>query len=286
MEELFENAKDWKENERKTREQSDSELWLSLRKIMLTASNFGTVCRMRPTTSCATTVKSILFPPSIDTAAMKYGRDMEKVVKQELSKILKKDIEPCGLFIDSNNPWLGASPDGLLEEDGLVEIKCPLSAENLTAEEAIHTLPRLKGIFDKKDPNAMNRNHRFFYQIQGQLNIAQRIFCIFAVWTPRNMKTVRVNRDNDFWQNKMLPSLTRFYFDCMLPEILDSRYIRHMPIREPKYIIEAKEKVLSKSINTCNTKRQHVIESVDEEENKTINHKRLKCNNSRQTRCV
>ncbi|KYN05017.1 hypothetical protein ALC62_04094, partial [Cyphomyrmex costatus] len=169
MEELFENAKDWKENERKTREQSDSELWLSLRKIMLTASNFGTVCRMRPTTSCATTVKSILFPPSIDTAAMKYGRDMEKVAKQELSKILKKDIKPCGLFIDSNNPWLGASPDGLLEEDGLVEIKCPLSAENLTAEEAIHTLPRLKGIFDKKDLNAMNRNHRFFYQIQGQL---------------------------------------------------------------------------------------------------------------------
>ena len=69
MEELFENARNWKENERKTREQSDSELWLSLRKIMLTASNFGTVCRMRPTTSCTATVKNILFPPSIDTAS-------------------------------------------------------------------------------------------------------------------------------------------------------------------------------------------------------------------------
>ena len=74
MEELFENARNWKENERKTREQSDSELfcelfWLSLRKIMLIASNFGAVCRMRPTTSCTATVKNILFPPSIDTAS-------------------------------------------------------------------------------------------------------------------------------------------------------------------------------------------------------------------------
>ncbi|KYN29111.1 hypothetical protein ALC57_01453 [Trachymyrmex cornetzi] len=106
-----------------------------------------------------TCVKSILFPPSIDTAAMKYGRDMEEMAKQKLSEILKKDIKPCGLFIDSNYPWLGASPDELLEEDGLVEIKCPLSAENLTAEEAIRTLPRLKTIFNKKDPNVLNQNH-------------------------------------------------------------------------------------------------------------------------------
>lgn len=97
---------------------------------------------------------------------------------------LKKDIQPCGLYIDCDNPFLGASPDGLLDEDGLVEIKCPHFAENLTAEEA-SKLPVWKGIFDKKFPNLMNRNHRFFYQIQGQLNITQRDYCIFAVWTSK-----------------------------------------------------------------------------------------------------
>ena len=51
---------------------------------------------------------------------MKYGRDMEEMAKQKLFEILKKDIKLCGLFIDSNNQWLGASPDGLLEEDGLI----------------------------------------------------------------------------------------------------------------------------------------------------------------------
>lgn len=163
VEKLFENGKNWKQIERETTDQSESELWLSLRRDMLTASNFGIVCRMRSTTSCATTVKNILYPPSIDTAAMKYGRDREEVARKELAAKLNKDIKPCGLFIDFENPCLGASPDGLIDENGLVEIKCSLSAEHLTAEEAIETLLPLKSIFDKKDPGKMNRNHKFFY---------------------------------------------------------------------------------------------------------------------------
>jgi hypothetical protein len=181
LEKLFEDGRNWKQIERDTIEQSTSELWQTLRKERLTASNFGLVCRMRPTTSCAMTVKNILFPALTDTAAMKYGREMEEIAKQDLSQLLEKDIKPCGLFIDCDNPYLSASPDGLVDEDDLIEIKCPASAEAITAEEAILTLPRLKGIFDKKDPNVMNRNHRFFYQIQGQLNITRRNYCIFAL---------------------------------------------------------------------------------------------------------
>jgi len=67
----------------------------------------------------------------------------------------------------------------------------------------------------------------------------------------------------------MLPSLTRFYFECMLPEILDSRHNRNMPIRNPKYIIEAKEK----SSKSRNIKRQKINPDNISQENK-----RLKCN--------
>jgi len=66
----------------------------------------------------------------------------------------------------------------------------------------------------------------------------------------------------------MLPSLSRFYFECMLPEILDSRYNRNMPIRNPKYIIETKEK-LSKSRNI---KWQKINPDISQK------NKRLKCN--------
>jgi len=55
----------------------------------------------------------------------------------------------------------------------------------------------------------------------------------------------------------------------MFPEILDSRHNRNMSIRNPKYIIEAKEK-LSKSHNI---KRQKINHDNISQENK-----QLKCN--------
>lgn len=74
MEKLLENGRDCERIEYDTRGQVESELWQSLRREMLTASNFGTVCRMRPTTSCAVTVKNILFPPSIDSSYEIWSR--------------------------------------------------------------------------------------------------------------------------------------------------------------------------------------------------------------------
>lgn len=212
---------------------------------MLTASNFGTLCRMRQTTSCATMVKNILYLSPIDTTAMKYGRVKEEVARKELAAKLK-NIKPFGLFIDTENPCLGASPDGLIDENGLVEIKCPMSAEHLTAEETVKTLPLRKSIFDKRNPDKINQSHRFFYQIQGLLNITQREYCIFVIWTPKSIKIVRVDVDDAFWKSKMLPFLTRFYYECMLSEILDSRYNKHMPIRNPRYVIEVKEEAVKK----------------------------------------
>ncbi|KMQ87949.1 hypothetical protein RF55_12640, partial [Lasius niger] len=154
---------------------------------MLTASNFGPVCRMRQTTSCAAIVKAILYPSFIDNEAVKYGRENEEVARKELAIKLNKEIKPCGLFIDTENPCLGASPDGIIDENGLVEIKCPLSAEHLTAEKAVETVPSLK-------------------------------------------------------------------------EILDSRHNRHMPIKNPRYIIEAKEEA-AKKVTISRIKRQNIIES-------------------------
>lgn len=224
LEKLNENARNWEEIELKTRSQNDSEYWKTLRQEMLTSSHFGAVCRMRSSTSCAGNVKNILFPPPIDTLAMRYGRENEGTAREELSKILDEKIEVCGLFIDQENHYLGASPDGLINHDGLVEIKCPATAEMVTAEEAINTIPVVKNIFDRKDVSKMNRIHKYFYQVQGQLHITRRQYCIFAVWTPQSMKIVRNEKDDGFWKQNMEPYLTRFYTECMLPEIIDSRH--------------------------------------------------------------
>lgn len=48
-------------------------------------------------------------------------------------------------------------------------------------------------------------------------------------------------RDDGFWQPQMEPKLTAFYLDCLLLELVDGRYKRNMDIREPDYVLKAKE---------------------------------------------
>ena len=58
---------------------------------------------------------------------------------------LKLNIEVCGLFVSLENPWLAASPEGLVYDPdaahsyGLVEIKKPYSIRHLSLAEAVKT---------------------------------------------------------------------------------------------------------------------------------------------------
>ena len=108
------NAENWKQIERDTRDQSKSDLWMTLRKQMLTASNFGAVCQMRPSTSCAARVREILYPPISDAVALRYGHDYEDTARRELKIELKKEIRLCGLFIDQGSRFVGAAPTASL----------------------------------------------------------------------------------------------------------------------------------------------------------------------------
>ena len=239
FQDLLENQKNRVNIEINTRKQHQSDLWSILRKKLLTSSKFGRICRLKPQTSCRTIVIEILFS-SLDTPAMAYGRDKEEGARKELEKVIGKEIQNCGLFIDSNNSRLAASPDGLIDDDGIVEIKNPFRAIDLTAKEAMRKYADLN--FVNAKTNGMKATHHCYYQIQGQLHITQRKYCVFALNTPKSMEIRVVLRDDLFWQKKIEPYLSRFYDNCLLPEILDSRYCRKMPIRDPQYILEAHKK--------------------------------------------
>ncbi|CAG4969483.1 unnamed protein product [Colias eurytheme] len=57
---------------------------------------------------------------------MQRGKDLEKEVRQMVSKKLGKKINNAGLIISRKRPMLAASPDGICP-DGIVEVKCPKS---------------------------------------------------------------------------------------------------------------------------------------------------------------
>lgn len=230
--------------EANTRLQQESTLWREERRRLLTASNFAQVCKRLPHTSCDKLVTRLLYSNEIDVHSLRYGRENEAVAIQEL-RAAGMDISECGLFIDMELPYLAATPDGLLGEDAIVEIKCPSAAGNLTPDEAI---AQKKGVFsnfwreNKNKILEVNRSHAYFYQVQGQLHITKKNYCMFVVWTPKGVKTQRIDKDEEFWKTKMEEKLTRFYKDCLLPEIIDPRKPRNMPIRNPSYIVEAQKK--------------------------------------------
>lgn len=219
--------------------QGESPVWMEERRKRLVTSFFGYICNKLPTTKCDKIIKTILYN-NLESNAIKYGR---RHVKDALCEIKKMNIqvEPCGLMVDSKLPFLAATADGLIGEDGILEIKCPASCNNLTPEEAILSRKVKFWNVDKKTNSIsdINKHHVYYFEIQGQLHISRRKYCLFVLWTPKGLKMQYISKDPSFWQENMEHQLKQFYFDCLLPEIIDPRYPRNMPIRNPQYIEEA-----------------------------------------------
>lgn len=88
--------------------------------------------------------------------------------------------------------------------------------------------------YDKKTcTSTINKKSNQFYQIQGQLHVTERRFCLLGIWGGENepLLTERIERDDNFWKTQMESKLVKFYMKCLLPEIVDSRHARRMPIR-------------------------------------------------------
>ncbi|KAK4880408.1 hypothetical protein RN001_008554 [Aquatica leii] len=95
-------------------------------------------------------------------------------------KYLKKFIDSqtkykTNLSFERNFPFLGASPDGLIGDNELIEVKCLFKVAKLGIglEEAAKTIPTLclEHINNKV---SLKRTHNYYYQVQGQLHITQR----------------------------------------------------------------------------------------------------------------
>lgn len=236
--------------ERETVLQSDCSKWMEMRRNLLTASNFGKIINKRSTTS-GSIVKSLLYQKDLSCVnSIKHGKINEKIALSQLEQQENIKIIPCGLFIDKNHPFLGATPDGVIDENRIVEIKCPVSGFRTNLEDAVKNR---KITFWKYDNGQLfiNKKHHWYFQVQGQLNITGRKECLFAVWTGSNeqIKTEIIQCDQKLWNNHMVPKLKTFYLESLLPELLDPRKTRNMPLRKISPPTMSKEKTKKRKQN-------------------------------------
>ncbi|KAJ6639484.1 hypothetical protein Bhyg_12230, partial [Pseudolycoriella hygida] len=97
---------------------------------------------------------------------------------------IKKPIKPCGFFL-SECGVLGASPDGIVDDDFIVEIKCPYKFRHLKLTEALRDDRSYVFYYNDMGQLSVNKMHPYYHQVQGQIYLSKRKGCYLCVWTPK-----------------------------------------------------------------------------------------------------
>lgn len=178
--------------------------WLAARAGCITASNFSTAISVLTRTSGdkragdpTDAADKYAGTVAIERISKKpYGEPPKAWVLDRghaLEQVARVNYESRSGFIaeeagvcKTDDDWFGYSTDGLVDDDGLIEIKCPVDANKISA------------MFKTGDVS------EYIHQIQGGLWITGRQWCDFIMFVPdlepvdNDLYIKRIYRDDDF----------------------------------------------------------------------------------------
>lgn len=111
---------------------------------------------------------------SFSNAAMQWGTEQEPFARAAYEIKSGSFVDECGFIDHPSIHMAGASPDGLIDSDGLVEIKCP------------NTATHIDYLLGKKPPE------KYMPQMAFQLLCAKRVWCDFVSFDPRMPKELQL----------------------------------------------------------------------------------------------
>lgn len=117
------------------------------------------------------------------SAAMQHGIDNEAAARNLYAFDVGQDVMETGFVLHPRIQWAGASPDGLVADDGLVEIKCP------------NTATHIETLLTEAVPG------KYLHQMHWQMACTGRAWCDFVSYDPRlpaelRLFTRRIDRDD------------------------------------------------------------------------------------------
>lgn len=159
--------------------------WFNLRIGKFTASTFKNLFAGSNTQTYKNEIYRVVFerltkksPENVVTEYMQRGTELEPEARSVYELETGNNVKESGFF--ELNEWIGASPDGLIREDGLIEIKCPKYST------------MIEYMIKNKVPS------EYIWQIQGQLWVTERKWCDFVAYHPDlPILIIRVLRDEN-----------------------------------------------------------------------------------------
>ena len=153
-----------------------SEAWHSLRLGRFTASKFKSLMSGETTEGYKDVILDVVgeilsgeAEDSYSSPDMIRGTELEPEARAYFEHSKEVEVEQVGFCLPDDEElaeWVGVSPDGILPDGGLLEIKCPKLKTHLKYLEA----GRL--------PN------EYKWQVQGQLLVTGAPYCVFISYYP------------------------------------------------------------------------------------------------------
>lgn len=117
--------------------------------------------------------------------AMQWGTDTEPQARMAYEAETGNLVDELGFIDHPTIANFGCSPDGVIGESGLIEIKCPNSKTHLST------------LLSGKAPT------KYIPQMQTQMAVMNRQWCDFVSFDPRlpeelQLFVIRVNRDDEY----------------------------------------------------------------------------------------
>lgn len=221
---LFVGEKERELISRATKNQSDCQKWFEHRKTRITASKCKRVLQ-RPDTSPTKAVKEILhLNDNFQSNYMKQGLTDEANIIKSYENLFKCNVSKLGFVISSTHPFLGASPDGEVDNKCLVEVKRVFPGTKKLAEAVCS-----RGICKRTVHGLLiNTNHPYHFQVQQQL------FCVGLQWADlvisdlKEMIIISIKNNLQF-RREVIPKLESFYDNYIAVELAYPRLTLGLP---------------------------------------------------------
>lgn len=178
-----------------------SPVWFQARREKITGSVAGAILGLSPFMKPIDVMRNMVreyhgcereFNGNIAT---EYGTANEQTATTHLEMFhLDQPVVETGFHTHPELEWLGASPDGLLGLDGLVEIKCPF------------------GQRDKNPPvfKSLLEIPHYYAQVQIEMACTGRKWVKFYQWAPNGDMLEEYQLDQN-WLDENIPKLKAFY---------------------------------------------------------------------------